>query len=284
MYRKTTAFDIINTIILTLLGLAMLFPFLNVLARSLSSEYAILSGSVTIFPIEFNTDSYRFILQDRSLWRSLFVTIYIAIVGTASAMTVTILMAYPLSKRRLKARRAIMLAVLFIMIFGIPAIPFFLTVRSTGLLNNVHSLVIPSLVNAFNLMVLKTFLENVPYELEESATIDGANDFQNLWKIYLPLSLPALATIGLFYAVEKWNSYYHALMFINDHAWWPMQVKVRNMFTYEEHTGYVEGFGYLNREGIKSAVIIFATVPILFVYPFLQKHFTKGVMLGSIKE
>lgn len=170
------------------------------------------------------------------------------------------------------------------MIFGLPMIPFFLVVRSTGLLDNIHSLIIPSLINPFNLLVLKTFLENVPNELEESAKMDGANDLQILYKIFLPLSLPALAAIGLFYAVEKWNSYAHALMFINDRNFWPLQVKARMMFTLEEQTGYLEGFGYLNREGIKSAVIIFAIVPILLVYPFLQKYFAKGVMLGSVKE
>ena len=283
-WEKTSPFEIINYLILSVLGIIMLFPLLHVLANSLSSEYAIVSGKVTVFPVEFNLDSYRYILTDKSLWRSFFVTIYITVVGTFLALLVTTLLAYPLSKPRVKARRWILLGVIFVMIFGVPTIPFFLTVRGTGLLDNIHSLIIPSLVNPFNLLVLKTFFENVPNEMEESAIMDGANELQVLFRIYIPLALPAMATIALFYAVEKWNGYYHALMFISDNSLWPLQVKARMMFTEEEQSGFVEGFGYLNREGIKSAVIIFAVVPILLVYPFLQKYYAKGVMIGGIKE
>lgn len=282
--RKTSPFVIFNYLLLSILGMVMLFPLLHVLANSLSSEYAIVSGKVTIFPVEFNLDSYRYILTDQSLWRSLLVTIYITVVGTFLALLTTTLLAYPLSKPRIKARRWILLGVIFVMIFGVPTIPFFLTVRGTGLLDNVHSLIIPSLINPFNLLVLKTFFENVPNEMEESAIMDGAGDFQILFRIFIPLALPAMATIGLFYAVEKWNGYYHALMFISDNSLWPLQVKARMMFTNEEQSGFIEGFGYLNREGIKSAVIIFAVIPILLVYPFLQKYFAKGVMIGGIKE
>ncbi|GGF96082.1 carbohydrate ABC transporter permease [Paenibacillus abyssi] len=283
--QRTGLFEIVNGTLLVLTGILMLIPFLHVLAGSLSSEFAIVSGKVTIFPVDFNLNSYRYILSDLSLWRSFMVTVYITVTGVLFAMICTILMAYPLSKPRLRARGGVLLAVLFVMIFGTPIIPFFLAVRGTGLLDNVHSLVIPSAINAFNLLVLKSFFENVPMELEESAKMDGANDFHILLRIFLSLSKPALATIALFYAVEKWNSYYHALLFISDHSLWPLQVKVRMLFTIEEQAGaFVEGIGYLNRDGIRYATIVFAMVPILFVYPFLQKHFTKGVMLGSIKE
>ncbi len=281
--KRISTFDFLNYSFLSILGTLMIFPLLHVFAGSLSSEYAIASGKVSIFPVEFNLDSYKYILSDFSLWRSLFVTIYITVVGTFFALLTTTLLAYPLSKPRVKARRWILLAIVFVMIFGVPTIPFFLTVRNTGLLDSLNSLIIPSLVNPFNLLVLKTFFENVPAEMEESAKIDGANDLQVLYHIFVPLALPALATIALFYAVEKWNGYYHALMFISDNGLYPLQVKANMMFSDEEQSGFIEGIGYLNREGIKYAVIIFAVVPILMVYPFLQKFFAKGVMIGGVK-
>ncbi len=215
------------------------------------------------------------------------VSIFVTVVGTIWSMLLSTLTAYGLSRRDLVGRRYIMFFIIFTMLFNGGIIPTFIVVQQTGLLDSLASLIIPVSINVFNMIILKTFFQNLPYGLEESAKIDGANDFGILFRIIIPCSLPAIATISLFYAVTYWNTYMHAILYLSDAGKWPVQVLLRQIVV------LATGMNYDSAEftdipppsqSVKMAVIVVATVPVLLVYPFLQKHFAKGALLGSIKE
>lgn len=234
----------------------------------------------------FTLEGYRYIFSTRTLPRSLLLTIYITLVGTAAKLLATSLMAYSLAERSLPGRGIVLNAVIFTMLFSGGMIPTYFVVKGTGLMNSLWSLIIPSLISPFNLIVLKNFYEGIPTELRESARIDGCHELILLWKIIMPLSLPALATFGLFYAVDIWNTYMSALLYIQKPEMWPIQVLLRRIVFVSAGLGdadSVESDVVMLSNSIKMAVIIVSTVPILCVYPFLQKHFAKGIMVGSVK-
>ncbi|WP_454192424.1 carbohydrate ABC transporter permease [Paenibacillus sp. Marseille-Q7038] len=278
-------FDIINNSLLLFVALACSLPFIYVVAVSFTSPAQVAQGGIILFPKEWSLSAYRYIFSTDTLMRSMMVSIYITVVGTFINLVFTSLMAYPLAKRHLRGRRTIMMGVLFTMLFGGGLIPTYFVVKALNLTDTLWSLMIPTAISAFNLIVLKNFFQQIPDGLEDSAKIDGCNDLGVLIRIVLPLSLPAMATFGLFYAVGHWNQFFNAILYINDNTKWPIQVLLREIVILA--SGRIGDTNIDDAEiqplTIRMAVIVFATIPILVVYPFLQKHFAKGAMLGSVK-
>lgn len=277
-------FSIVNYIALCLLSLAMLFPFLYVISVSFSSYEDFLRSDFMIFPKTWILTSYEFILNSKPFITAVWVTAKLTVIGTFVNLLFTTSFAYSLS-RPMIGRRAIMLLVVFSLLFTAGMIPTYLVVLETGLMNSLWSLIIPVAISPYNLIVMRQFFLSIPSELNEAATIDGANDVQVFTKIILPLSKPSLAAFGLFYAVAHWNNYFTGVLYLNNPKDWPIQVVLRQMIIINEPNTTL---GILSEhappaETIQMAAIIVATLPILFVYPFLQKHFAKGVMLGSVK-
>jgi len=262
-----------------------LYPFLYVIAMSFSSTNAVLSGKVRIFPIEFQINAYQEILKKKQIWSSMWVTIKVTLAGTLLSLVLTIAAAYVLSKKKLKGRKILSSFILFTMYFGGGMIPTFLVVKNLGLYNSLGALFIPNAISVFNFIVMRTFFREIPESLEEAAYLDGANDFQILIRIVLPLSLPIIATIGLFYAVGYWNDYFSALLYIQDPNKYSLQLRLRSLlFTEELNSTSSEAVGTpVMAESLKMASIVVGTLPIIAIYPWLQKYFVKGAMLGSVK-
>ncbi|MDQ6420161.1 carbohydrate ABC transporter permease [Paenibacillus sp. LHD-117] len=284
--RRFSPASWLNFVFLALCAYATLFPFVNIIATSFSSSRAINAGEVFMWPIGFNLDAYHNLIRDGQLVVAMKNTVIITVVGTALNMLLTVMAAYPLSKSRLKGRNIMLMAILFTMLFSGGLIPNFLLLNSLDLINTYWSLWLPALISAYNMFVLKSFLEGLPEELEESAAIDGAGEFRILWQIVLPLSKPVIAALTLFYAVGWWNSYMNVLIYIRGTDKLSLMVKLYQMIDLVS-SELLRGEGVMQAvitpESIRAAAIVFAIVPILCVYPFLQKHFIKGVLLGSIK-
>lgn len=279
-------FEVFNLTILTLITFACLFPFLNTLANSFSSDAAIAAGKVSLWPVGWQFDSFRFVAVNKSVLRSLGVTVTVAVVGTAINMFMTIITAYPLSRKDLKGRGMIMNYIIITMLFNGGMIPTFLLVKSLHLLNSLWGIILPTAISTFNLIVLKTFFEGVPYELQEAATIDGCSNMRILFQIIVPLSIPAIATLTLFYAVAHWNNYFNPMLYINDPKLYTLQMKLRQLLLQGRQAELTEGMesvATVSEESLKAATIIFSTLPILLFYPWLQKYFVKGVTIGAIK-
>jgi putative aldouronate transport system permease protein len=278
-------FDSINATVLLITALLCVLPFVYVTAVSFTSPAEVARGGLILWPKEWSLASYRYIFSTDTLFRSMLVSIYVTVIGTLINLLFTSLMAYPLAKTYLKGRQTILLGVLFTMLFSGGLIPTYFVVKALNLTNSLWSLMIPNAISAFNLIVLKNFFQQIPDGLEDSAKIDGCNDLGVLFRIVLPLSLPAMATFGLFYAVGHWNQFFNAIMYINDNRLYPIQVLLRQIVILSSSSiGDTEiDNSEIQPLTIRMAVIVFATVPILLVYPFLQKHFAKGVMLGSVK-
>lgn len=283
-------FDVCNYIFLAAFGLITVLPFIYLISGSLSTDAELTKRAFFIIPKTFSLDAYRYILSNGALLRSMGVSLYITIVGTLINLILTLSMAYPLSRKNMGGRNIIMIFVIFTMLFNGGMIPTYLVVKQLGLLNTFWSLMLPTAISAFNLIIVKNFYQNLPVELEEAARIDGCTEVGVLWRIYLPLSKPIIATFALFYAVGHWNEFYQALLYINDPAKWPLQVILRQVIILS-HGGAVGNMSEMNQnfvqppaQTVKMATIVFGTVPILLFYPFLQKYFAKGVLLGSIKD
>ena len=285
--KKITLGTVLNYTLITLLAFICLYPFLNVLAYSFSGYNAVLSGKVTFYPIDFSLGAYKQILRNVQIWISMRSTLLVTVCGTALSLILTIFAAYALSREDLPGRKALSGLILFTMYFGGGMIPTFLVVKWTHLYNTLGALFIPSAVNVFNFIVMRTFFRNLPVSLEEAARIDGASHMQVLFKIILPLSLPIIATIGLFYAVGYWNSYFEALLYIQDPDKYTLQLRLRSLlFEGGMNTSgaNLEGVGtQVMAQSLKMATVAVSTIPILVVYPWLQKYFVKGVMVGSVK-
>lgn len=278
-------FDSFNVIVLFLFAMITVIPYIHIVAGSFASESQLLRSSFLLFPTEFSLKAYEYIFSSNTVFRSILVTIYLTVVGTTINILFTSIMAYPLAKKHLNGRSLIMFMVIFSMLFGGGMIPSFLLVRELGMLNTLWALMIPGAINAFYLIILKNFFQQLPDGLEESARIDGCNDVSILFRIVLPLSMPAIATLTLFYAVGHWNTFMQALIYINNAEKWPIQVLLRSIILLADGlTGAEVPYGEtIPKQTVKMAVIVVATFPILSIYPFLQKHFAKGVLLGSVK-
>lgn len=279
-------FDTFNYTLLGLIGLITILPFIHVLGSSFATSAEIADTTFLLFPTEFSLDAYRYIFSTDTIFKALGVSITVTIGGTLWSMFLSTLTAYGLSRRDLIGRRYINFLIVFTMLFNGGMIPTFLVVQQTGLLDSLLALIVPVSINAFNMIILRSFFLNLPQGLEESAKIDGANDFGILFRIVIPISLPAIATISLFYAVTYWNTYMHAILYLSDAGKWPVQVLLRQIVVLASGLSY-DGNTFTDvpppEVTVKMATIVVATVPVLLVYPFLQKYFTKGALLGSVK-
>jgi putative aldouronate transport system permease protein len=284
----------VNYVFLTAIALGCLYPFLYIIATSFSSSRAVSSGEVFLWPVEFNLEAYKQLLLDGQIFNSMKNTVLLTVVGTFLCMLSTVLTAYSLSKKRLRGRGFVMGLIVFTMMFGGGMIPNFLLIRSLGLMDSYWALWLSGLQSTYNMIVLRTFFQGIPESLEEAAMIDGAGDPYILFRIVLPLSGAALATITLFYAVGWWNAYFAPMMYISSTVKFPLMVKLKamldtaQMLTVQTQTG-MGGEGSMMQqtmvaaETYKAATILISVLPIMCVYPFLQKYFVKGVMIGSVK-
>lgn len=279
-------FAIINYALLSIIGIVTMIPFIHVVAGSFTSSAEMAAKKFVLIPTDWSIEAYRFIFSTSTIFKAMGVSVGVTLAGTLLSMFVTALMAYGLSRRDLDGRKIIMFLVVFTMLFHGGLIPTFLVVKELGLIDSYAALILPGAISAFNLIILKNFFQNIPEGLEESAKIDGCSDFGILFRIVLPLSMPAIATISLFYAVTYWNTYLSAILYLNESAMWPIQVLLRQIVVLASGMDYSSTLDNTTpppEQAVKMAVIVVATLPILLIYPFLQKHFAKGAMIGSIK-
>ena len=276
---------VLNNLLLALVSLICLLPFVHMIAKSFSGAAAVSAGRVTFYPINFTLNTYRYVLQDSLFFSSFRNSVIITAGGTLLSLTFTVLAAYPLSKQHLRGRRVILLLYVFTMLFYGGMVSIYVFMRTLNLLNTLACQIIPLLVSQYNLFVMKTFFEGSPESIEESAHIDGAGPLRTLVSIVLPLSLPSLATIGLFYAVAYWNNYYHPMLFITRADVKPLQMYLYELITTTQNLYEVDPViaAGLSSSGMQAAAIVVSTLPILLVYPFLQKYFIKGLTVGSVK-
>lgn len=283
-------FAVGNIVFFSLFGLTTLFPFLNLIAKSLSSEAAVVSGQVNLFPVGLQFGTYKYVASNALFLNALKVSLLVTVLGTFCALFMTALAAYPLSKPRLRGRKFFILMYVFTMLFSGGLIPNYLLLRGLGLIDQLPVLFLPAMISVYNMLIIKSHFENLPDSLEESAKLDGASNLAILWRIILPLSLPVFATIGLFYAVQFWNDYFTSLVYINSPDLKPLQLYLKELFV-SSSDAFLRSGNHVNvdaamnasPQSIQAASILLATLPILLVYPFLQKYFVKGVLIGSVK-
>lgn len=280
-------FDVVNIVLLVGLGLVTVLPLVYVLAGSFATESEISSRPFFLWPEKFVTDTYKYIFSTDTFVRALLTTICVTAVGTVVQLTLTLTMAYPLAKRFLPGRALVLNLVIFTLVFSGGMIPTYLVVRDLGLLDSYWALILPLAINPFYLIVVKSFFQELPEALEEAARIDGCNELNVFLRIVLPLSKPIIATFSLFYAVGIWNDYMSTLLYIDDSKKWTLQMIVRQLTaTNADSANVLQQLETVTfpEQGLKFAVVVVATLPILLFYPFLQKHFAKGVLIGSVKE
>ncbi|MHA6482399.1 carbohydrate ABC transporter permease [Paenibacillus sp. strain BS8-2] len=285
--RKIGIFDVINFLLLAFVGFVCLFPFVHMASVALSSPEYVVRNAVGFWPRGLQWDAMTAVFEDDRLWRGYRNTIMYVLLGGVISMTLTILGAYSLSRRGLVFGKGITLMIVFTIMFFGGMIPFYLVARSYGLVDTIWAMVLPNAINTYNLIVMRTFFQNIPKEIEESGRVDGLNDFSVLTNIVLPLSKPVLMTIGLFYTVEIWNSFSSALLLLRDQDLFPLQLVIRNLVVVGQAGDVLEtttGSGQkVILESLKYAVILLGCLPVIILYPFIQKHFEQGAMLGSLK-
>ena len=289
--QKSTGDRIADGVIytfLSLFALVTLFPLYYVVIVSVTPYIEVMkNGGFVVWPEHFTFQAYKEIFGSARIPQALKITVFITVVGTTLNIAVTTLLAYPLSKKSVPGRNFILMGLVFTMIFSGGIIPLYILVRSLGLYDSVWALVIPGMVSTFNLLIVKTYFENLPSEIEEAAKVDGCGDITTLFRIVLPLSAPIMATIGLFYGVTHWNEYFKGIFYISDKTLMPMQVVLRSMIQSPNVSTELSvnslALDALPPETIKMAVVVVATLPLLVIYPFLQKYFIKGALLGSVK-
>ncbi len=286
--RREKLFYIVNYTVLTLIGLSCVLPLLHIAALSLSDKFALAAGTVSFWPVNFSTTAYYGLYEETPLVQSFLNSVVITVVGTALNMIFTVLAAYPLSKKYFIGRKVYSFGVIFTMLFGAGMIPSYLLVKSLGLIDTYGALWLPGLVSVWNLLVLRSFFEGLPEELEEAARIDGSSEWRLIVQILLPLSLPVLAALSLFYGVAHWNTFMNVLLYMNSSDKWNLSVLVQQLFQnqqfFDEMNNTRQDLAVvLTPEGVKAAGVIIMTLPMLIVYPFLQRFFVKGVMIGAVK-
>lgn len=275
-YRARTLFLIFDYTLLICMMAMMILPLVKVLVDSVDPT----SYGVRLWPKEINMAAYEKILTTSSLYRPFLVSILTTVVGTVFGLLIVTLGAYVLIQKDMPGHKLFGRMVMFTMLFSGGMIPTYLTIKNLGLMNNMLAVIVPCSVSAYNVILMKSFFASIPNELFESATMDGCTPFGCFWRIMLPLSKPALASVGLFIAVGLWNEYMHFILYITDPNWQNFQVKVRSLILEDGLSGSVVS---LSQEMLKSATIVIVVLPFLFIYPFVQKYFTKGVTLGALK-
>lgn len=283
--RGDRIFDICNTVFMILFGLICIIPLLYVLSGSLMSPDEFLRSGYALFPKKLDFTAYRYVMREEyGMVKAFGDTVLITAAGTLLNLLFTSSMAYGLAKKTLKGRNLITGIVFFTMLFGGGMIPTYLVVRSTGLINTYWAFIIPTLVSPWNMFILRNFFMGIPVELEESAMLDGANEVLVLVRIILPLSIPAMATIGLFYAVGHWNSWFPVLLYIPGNKIKTIQYILRTILANEAMSAVVESSrDSIPKDQLKMASMVVAMVPVIVVFPFVQKYFVKGVTVGSVK-
>ena len=274
-------FDAFIYIILAVCFLIWLFPLLYVVLASVTPYKDVVKASLVIIPSEITMEGYRFIIDNSNMVQAFGNTTFITVVGTIMSMVVSILMAFPLSKKDLPGRGVILKLLVFTMYFSGGLIPTYMVVKNLGLTNTIWSMIIPGAISTYNLLLIKSYFESMPSGLLDAALIDGCSPMRTLVQIVLPLSLPVLMSVTLFYMVGYWNTYYSYIIYCYDMDLRPLQVVLRDIIS--KATGETESEGYIPTITVQMSAIVFACIPIICVYPFIQKYFTKGVMLGAIK-
>lgn len=272
--------------ILILISLATLFPFLYVVAVSVTPEAETIRKGIVVIPDQVTWAAYRTVLSNSfGILEAYKITILRTVVGTSLNLIATTFAAYVLSRKPLPGRSGLLFMIVLTIMFSGGTIPTYLVVKSLGMIDSFWALIVPGLISAFNLIIVKGFFEQLPAELLESATVDGAGEWTMLWRIVLPLSLSSITAIGLFYAVNHWNSYFDGVLYINDRGLWPLQVVLRTILlqSQSQQVSDQSNDASVSSLSIQMAAVIVSTVPILLVYPFIQKHFAKGVLIGAVK-
>lgn len=284
--RGEKVFSVFNLIFLGLIGVTCILPFIHIVAKSLSNEVSVLSKDVLFLPKGFTIDAYRYVVDNSQFRRSFLLTAFITVAGTGIALLTTCFTAFVLTRRDLPGGRAIAVLYIVTMFFGGGMIATYILYKQIGLIDNLWVLILPAAINPFNIVLMRNFFESISPAMEESARIDGASNARVLFQIILPLSKAALATIGLFFGVTYWNSFLGAVLYTTKREMMTMQLYLRNMLTAIDNMmdKNPEMLDTLATETVRAATIIAAMVPILCVYPFIQRYFVAGIMIGAIKE
>lgn len=287
--KVDTIFDIVNIILLSIVLIIVLYPLIFVVSASFSDTMLVMQGKVWLFPKGFNLEAYRAVFRDKNILVGYRNTALYAIVGTAVNIILTIAAAYPLSRKDFAGRNVITVFFAFTMFFSGGLIPNYLLIKNLGLYNNFWVMILPGAVGVWNMTIMRTFFQNtIPYELQEAAVIDGCSNIGILTRVILPLSAPIIAVMVIFYGVGHWNAFFRALIYLKDHNKFPLQLILREILIQNNMSDMMESGDSIVKqqllaEGIKYAVIIVSSLPVLMLYPFLQRYFVKGVMVGAIK-
>ena len=288
--KKLSAFSVFNYTFFGLVALLMVFPLWNVIVISLTDYREYVANPLMLFPGEITLEAYEYIFANADLLTSLKITVIVTLAGTLGSMFFSVAGAYALSKKKMPGRNVFLTLILFTMFFNGGIVPNFLLVKDLGIYDTIGAMIFPTLINTWYLIIMKNYFTGLPEALEESARIDGANDIVILLRIILPISMPIIATFTLFYGVDRWNEWWNAMMYINDTRKYPLQLLLRNLIvknfsSASMATAYAQDSAeFVAKENIKMATAVVAILPITVVYPFLQKYFAKGVMVGAIKS
>lgn len=281
--KDDTVFEIVVLLVILSVGLLCLVPILYVVSVSVTPiEEKMRAGGFLLIPRKVTFDAYKSVLSGKSFFPALWISVKLTIIGTALNLVATLLFAYPLSRKNLPGRNVIMKFVVFTMVFSAGMIPTYLVVKQVNLLNSFWSMIIPELISVYNLIIMKSFFEGLPEELFESARLDGAPEMTVLFHIVLPLSLPIIMTISLYYAVEHWNTYLQAVLYVSKNALQPLQVVLRRLLR-SATSADMNADEIIPTETLQMAMVVLATLPIVVIYPFIQKYFVKGTLAGAVK-
>jgi putative aldouronate transport system permease protein len=288
--RSDKIFTIVNSIFLTVVMIVILYPLIYILSASFSSPSAVIAGKVWLLPVDPTLKGYEAVFENKQIWSGFFNSFYYTIIGTLFNVALTILAAYALSRKDLHGRNFVMIMMVFTMLFHAGLIPTYLVVRDLGLLDSRWAMILPSAIAVWNVIIARTFFQvTIPDELLEAAQMDGCSDFKFFFKIVFPLSAPIIAVLTLFYAVGHWNQYFQALIYLRDPDLFPLQIVLRQILIQNQvdPSMMIDVKSVAERDGLsqllKFSLIVIASVPVLIIYPFVQKHFVKGVMIGSLK-
>ena len=288
--KKSRTFDVVVIIMFAALALLTLYPFYNVIILSFSNTESVAKHIPYLLPFALDLTGYKTIIQDSDFINSLLVSLFVTIVGTAVNMVLSVIAAYVLSRKYLDGRNMIMSVIVFTMLFGGGLVPTYMVIKDMGLINKVWAMILPTAINTYYLIIMKNYFLGLPDGLFEAAKLDGAGESSMLWKVAFPLSKPIMATFTLFYAVDRWNEWYNALLYINKKALSPLQIYLRDILTSlnsQLSTQAQQMMGSTQKvstSAVQMATIVITALPIMLVYPYLQKYFVNGVMVGGIKE
>ena len=288
--KKSRTFDVVVIIMFAVLALLTLYPFYNVIILSFSNTESVAKHIPYLLPFALDLTGYKTIIQDSDFINSLLVSLFVTIAGTAVNMVLSVIAAYVLSRKYLDGRNMIMSVIVFTMLFGGGLVPTYMVIKDMGLINKVWAMILPTAINTYYLIIMKNYFLGLPDGLFEAAKLDGAGEWTMLWKVAFPLSKPIMATFTLFYAVDRWNEWYNALLYINKKALSPLQIYLRDILTSlnsQLSTQAQQMMGSTQKvstSAVQMATIVITALPIMLVYPYLQKYFVNGVMVGGIKE